>query len=119
MSKALKLNQALVGKTYLTTRGLRIKVVRKRADSDDWVILSLASGGHEIVISGDTDILEDNLDYPEQVVIDSNESETAVARLRRLVSRVLQESGMSMKELSSITPYSVADIEAELTVLIK
>lgn len=119
MPKRLRIRECVINKTYLTMKGLRIQIIRKRPDSDDWVILSLASGGHELVLNGDVEVLEDTLSSPAEVVVPAEDAPSAAVRLRLLANRIVQESSMSAADLASIVPYSADVINEELKAIVQ
>jgi len=115
MVDSIELRNALPGKTYVTSRGLKIKLVRQRAikgePTDDYIVISLASGGHELVLVGDTIVLPDD---SVSVMIPPDLESTAGARLRSLGRRIVQESTASVDELGDITVLTVDEIQETL-----
>ncbi len=115
MDSSIELRQAMPGKVYVTSRGLKIKLVRQRVLKDEYldeyIVISLASGGHELVLVGDTVVVPDN---SVSIMIPPDLGSTALARLQALGRRIVQESKASIDELGDITVLTTDEIQETL-----
>lgn len=110
--RTLKVGDSIVGKIYMTLRGLKIEILKKR-DDGSVTIRSLASGGHELILDGEVEVLDDPSDAT--IVVPPDEIVTAENRLYSLMYRLTSESQASVSEIADKTQLDSKVIEKELT----
>ena len=115
-AKKLSIRDGEQGKTYLTLQGLKIRFLRNRSDADDSVVESLASGGHELVIPGGTEVTEDV--SADQVIVAADQKTTGRHRLALLMQCIVKESDMAVEEISDITSFPKEAVQGELNILL-
>lgn len=107
----IMLRDGLPGNLYLTSRGLKIRLLRQRQEGgrsvDEFVVASLASGGHEVVLPGSTPV---HLDREVGMVVPNDLAETGDWQLRGLARRIIQETTATVDRIAEITNLSGVEI---------
>ena len=115
--KKIPIRNAQIGGIYFTPRGMKIKVLRQRLDGDDFVVRSITSGGHEIVLPGGLMVTGEEL--PIDLVQEEAEPQPIENTLPNLIFHIVKESQVTVDDIVDVTGYSKEDVEAELQTLLQ